>query len=763
MVSQQPYRYGGPPSSYYDVNNGRVTSPSSQAMPAAISGLESAIQGLDVSMTRQAQALQEIASMLGLQHTSPHQQTSSPGGPPLIGPVVTGQYAASSGKQYVPWVSKDNTGALRDTRARLMSEGGVPPVTGGAHHVSKWISQQQWGPSIHTVVNADTGETQFHSPPPPGQSYGAHTLLDPRNNSEHASMIAASQRANAFKNIIGNASQGTMPTTAELMGLLPEAALPLGVVAGGAELIHKGIQFATNQRAQNAQYQSIMGGSNAAAFGQRLQEHLFGLNHLGVMSGQQAQQAFLGTTSLGLRGSQRGSALQAIVKQYQDLGMSVSSSLQTMATAIQGGTTNFGQLTQALTQVNQVAQQFGVNAQVMHQAFNQYLGAAQHVLGGGSGAIQSATGFVQAQGYLGKDFGIKQTNLAALYGTSSLLQTATKNKMGYDQFVAMGQTDPAQFNRMLLGNLQSRIDQNTSLGSITPEIQKWAKANGYDFSHMNTSEWNAASSYVLKNNPNQNLMQILKPALNSFAQGFGQGLTPQQAIQVIARLPQLQQQSGNLPLSSQANSTNLSKGVTAHLSNLVNSYMQSQTQPTIGRFGNMSMGGSTELHKIQSYLNSQHINIGQINGTEGTAGTRIQYAKQIADTGQNSGIIDQLLQNKSQNNNAGWGHQFQIQENGKTKTVSFNELMSNKNYQKQAAAGTAKMNMGKGNWENLSTLYNNGSKVNVPKLTGSVNVNLNLKPSPYFQKIIKTVHASMGETGATHSLVPQSTTAAHGG
>ena len=98
-----------------------------------------------------------------------------------------------------------------------------------------------------------------------------------------------------------------------LGGAALDVAGPVGLAIGAAKF---GISQAESQRAQNAVYQSVEGGSNAHAFIERGRSKLFGLSQLGVMGMGQAEQLFQGVTDIGLQGGNRQRALDFATTQY---------------------------------------------------------------------------------------------------------------------------------------------------------------------------------------------------------------------------------------------------------------------------------------------------------------------------------------------------------------------------------------------------------------------------------------------------------------
>lgn len=205
------------------------------------------------------------------------------------------------------------------------------------------------------------------------------------------------------------AAAGRRATTSGILGAVGEGgaiaglrAVPyVGAAVLGAEAIHEGATFITDQRAANAQYQSIYGGSNLSGLGQRADQFGFQLGQLfgGGMTWGQSQQAFQGVSALGLQGPQRSSDLTFISENYNRMGVSVSDSLKLVTTATQDLNESLTGLQEGLTKTRQAAIASGQSGNTGTQIMTQNYGAlAQNYADttGGVAGVASTISRIQA-------------------------------------------------------------------------------------------------------------------------------------------------------------------------------------------------------------------------------------------------------------------------------------------------------------------------------------------------------------------------------
>lgn len=242
----------------------------------------------------------------------------------------------------------------------------------------------------------------------------------PDGGVEQGSMVGDAARIAAFMNrekIMGAGREftravasGQSMKTAGIGVLGTGAARALGVAGAGLFAAQQIGDFFEGQRAANAQYQSIYGGSNLGAAGERIQERLFGMSQFGVMGGQQAEQLFQGVAQTGLRGDDRSIALSFATDAYKSMGMSVAESLRVIQIAAQTGQESLLGVAESLQEVTDSAAEAGINTQKAREQFVAAWGEFSALMGGGPEAAIAAQAQVQSLVGLGREYqGISQS------------------------------------------------------------------------------------------------------------------------------------------------------------------------------------------------------------------------------------------------------------------------------------------------------------------------------------------------------------------
>lgn len=177
----------------------------------------------------------------------------------------------------------------------------------------------------------------------------------------------------------------------------------VGGLIGAPDAIMNGI---VNQRAKNAQYQSILGGTNwGTGVHNRWLEEGFKLSQLysGGLTGSMSTEAFRGVTSLGYTGNARDQSLGLITSNYKNLGMSVGDSLKFVNLMAQSSSTSFESLKTTLNQVGDAARNTGQNLQVARSGLADLMAVATASLGGNG--VVGTSGLLQSyKSQLGRDF-----------------------------------------------------------------------------------------------------------------------------------------------------------------------------------------------------------------------------------------------------------------------------------------------------------------------------------------------------------------------
>lgn len=248
----------------------------------------------------------------------------------------------------------------------------------------------------------------------------------------------------------------------------------LGTAVAVGEGINDAAVWMTEERAQNARYQSVLGGSNSSmenrgnpvtsaggligdlseffsgqssastsGLGNRMAEEGYVMGQRfsgGGFDEQQARALFQGTTALGYTGSRRAGALEFASGNYRSMGMSSDESLRLIDLAAKHAQSSLSGLSRELQNVTKTAVRTGQSAQVMRESFTRNFESALMGSGGaGAGLLaQAATNMTGAGGRM-----LAGANpLSVLSDPTSQYQMAGALGMTPSQLAAAGQTDP---------------------------------------------------------------------------------------------------------------------------------------------------------------------------------------------------------------------------------------------------------------------------------------------------------------------------------
>lgn len=248
----------------------------------------------------------------------------------------------------------------------------------------------------------------------------------------------------------------------------------IGTAIAVGEGINNAAEWLTNERAQNARYQSVLGGSNnsmdnrgnpltslgglggdlsqffsgstsdsTSGLGNRMAEEGYAIGQRfssGGFDEESARQLFQGVTSLGYTGNRRAGALDFAGANYKTMGMGQDESMQLISMSAKYAQSSLQGLSRELQNVTKTAVRTGQSAQVMRQAFAETYSAALQASGGaGSGALaEAATNMVGSGGRL-----LAGANpLSVLNDPTSKYQMASTMGMTPSQLEAAGQTNP---------------------------------------------------------------------------------------------------------------------------------------------------------------------------------------------------------------------------------------------------------------------------------------------------------------------------------
>jgi hypothetical protein len=236
----------------------------------------------------------------------------------------------------------------------------------------------------------------------------------------------------------GGAAAAAGGAGAAVGGLASLGAKAIPVVGWGlaaADLIGSGFRVAQDQRAKNAVYQSVYGGSNTEGFGQRLQEEGFAWSEYfnTGFDDENSRKLFKGVSRMGFKDSQRSDMLQFASEQYKRRGMSADESLAAIEIAASGANTSLTGLDKALDRVTDAARRTGQSAEVLRGKFLQTFSAAT-AAGYGVQAANVA-GIVTAEGP-GLSRNLQNVNYSGMFTEQQERLTAASMGMSYGSYVA---------------------------------------------------------------------------------------------------------------------------------------------------------------------------------------------------------------------------------------------------------------------------------------------------------------------------------------
>lgn len=460
----------------------------------------------------------------------------------------------------------------------------------------------------------------------------------------------------------------------------------VGAAIAGVEAVKQGATFVANQRAENAPWQAIYGGSNFSQIqNQRLPQMGFQLNQLmsGGLPWQQSQQAFQGVSALGFSGSQRSSDLNFITSNYMNMGMSVADSLKLVTEASKDFNKNLVGLSSGLKSASDAARNTGQSAQLGRQTFTQqYTNLSQQFGGPGTANVASAlTDVTMGMGreMQGLDLSGMYTSQTSRYIMSGLLGESMGN---LEADISSGNSRAFKGGDEMLQRALKPF-QTQQVTAVVAQYQK-------QYGNRLQSDPSIINQTIMPR-----VMRLIQPdALLAALQPYGISVTPEQAVillirSIIATNPlsasYSQQQKANQGVTgtARAQSNAAEKNVSNQggwAANIGMMALRGKADPVIGKALNQ-LGANTQV-TVQTAS-------GDIRTTIQNAS--IKYADQIAkgtavlDNGQ---TIKQALGGASETNYKGPDTTKKKAAPG-TAQDAFNYLFNNPNNPNSAASKAA--------------------------------------------------------------------------
>jgi hypothetical protein len=546
------------------------------------------------------------------------------------------------------------------------------------------FGRSSWAPPVDTHVTKDAlgNITKTYT------EAGTQNIL-PADTAE--TMISRGRVLDAVKGGLTGLGEGGVGAGIEGAAM----AVPgLDIAAAAALAIPEGIHIVTSQRASNAQYQSVLGGSNVSQFRQRASAEGFKLSSMGDLSGGQASELFQGTTSLGLKGGERNNANQTAKDLYNDLGMSISQSLDAITIAATSGNRQLTNLSDSIKLVSEAAVSAGVNANTARQQFiqtyQQYTAAG--IQGTQAPIIAAATvAAATNSGLQGSKIntaglttsGASFYEAAAQSGLTPAQQTIKQNGPGGANFIANQQEKMAQQTIVqLIGAAGWAGCQAIALNYL--------KAAGGDKTALD-NQWypmaaEAVSKGYIKSDP---VSEIIPWLATQGITNVGSGMDALEWIMKLA-VGKLSNQGWNV--ATQAAKL---QGA-SQVSNLNNKSVTVKKDPSAGVGSTTTVSGNKAVESAISQMtgggagtgSNADAAAGQTAGAQAAAkaelatikassgsdlgATRAAYVQDILDKGKQDPILAKLIGNKLTRNAL-----YQVKVKGGTKIVNAHELVAN--------------------------------------------------------------------------------------
>ena len=281
------------------------------------------------------------------------------------------------------------------------------------------------------------------------------------------------------------------------MRAIPAVAAPIMA----AEAVNKGATWLTNQRAANAQYQSIYNqgnvgnifsdlgsffsggsGGSTSGLGNRMGEEGFVLSNRfssGGLDEASARQLYQGVAGLGWSGNQQAQALQLGQQGYSSMGMPVDQWMSAVSTSAQNLNGDLANLSQQLSTVSSAAVSTGQNANTLRDALiSNYQTVSTMVTGAGASSLAGALTMSNA-GTSRAFAGMSESGMLSNPVTMNMI--AASQGTGANQILY--QADQGNIQPLASG-IQSV--QTSLLGNITSPAMKTALSK-YTASHGGAS------------------------------------------------------------------------------------------------------------------------------------------------------------------------------------------------------------------------------------------------------------------------------------
>jgi hypothetical protein len=470
----------------------------------------------------------------------------------------------------------------------------------------------------------------------------------------------------------------------------------VGTAIGGVEQIGN---LYLSEREKNRRYQSMVGGSNWDAFGDRASEEVYRWSLGFGMSGAMARKSFQGVTALGYNGRTTGNlqnrqqALDFVYHNYNNRGMDVQESLGFLQTASHDATVSFQDLSTALKDVSDTAGKAGDNAIAMRQSFESMLATAIGT-GAGSGSAKIAGILSTTQASYGREF--MGSDFTGQLSTQYQYQIGAQYGLSPGQVQGLIRNNPQEYSRMITGSQGSWINTVFSPAQVN-ELKQLIGQYGTTQAGVDT-----ISKMFLDKHPEIDV-NVLAQTLSGPLTGVQ--LDPSNVMKWV-----VQQLAGNTA-AAHAGDTKTHAPTSASGTTKTGGVSGGNVQT--GKYGlyqpNKDNTPDTGLKGVQSGLET--INAGKYGLTDifsGNVGSKTNqagkaYVDQMKKSGQRDPVLEAILQNVQDPNSV----QVKVSTSSGERVMSFADAM--KYFPNELASGNVQFVSGKEKGKTTSDLVGAGN------------------------------------------------------
>jgi hypothetical protein len=251
-------------------------------------------------------------------------------------------------------------------------------------------------------------------------------------------------------------------------------------IAGG---VVDAMDWLTDQRKQNAEYQQIYSGDNFGlsdtiqglfggdantGSGQRAAGFNFRMSQMfshGGMAGEDADRLFRGVSALGYNNDQRRDQLRFATGLYKREGMGVDDSLQLINVSARYANQSLAGVAQGLQSVSKAAQQTGQSAKSLRDLFTNYYGSA---LAGGAGSSAGTIAQAMTLSTAGMSRQLAGANMSPMLSNPMYMQQIAS---GAGMTSGQMQSQMAQGNPMPFAHSAQKILDQRMMGVMAPSVR----------------------------------------------------------------------------------------------------------------------------------------------------------------------------------------------------------------------------------------------------------------------------------------------------